>query len=582
MVSTPFGLVAGVTDSSTSVSRYLRIPYAPAPVRWAAPAPPVPWSGVLDGTAFGPQCIQWAGFAPNGIPESEDCLQVNVFVPAAATPDTPLPVFIAIHGGGFTQGSAAGIDGSFLAAAVHAVVFTLQYRLGPYGSLTVPGTSPSGLPSDYVPNTGLLDQRAALDFIARIAPSFGGDVSRMTLGGHSAGGVSAAYQLLLDPAAPLPAPVPPLPHLAGALLMAPSTPGQTRDMGEAASTALAAAVNCTCSSSSSVGVNVNVTCLRGVPLPALLAASLNITGSVAIAWGPIIDGAVITADWVAALTGRVPGGAPGTNLLQPGLPLLMGDTLFEGDLFAAAINQGLFGSPLTDGSMTRAQYAQALPPLLQQARINASSGSPALAAVTDDYAACLDTIGVFNTSAAVAGDGFMSCNVYWLARGMSCTGGIGGEAVAGPAGATSAQRLTAAANTSSPVWRYTLNISLPQLMASGVQPLDRPTHGADWVLLFNGSVPPPFGLPEGPTLQQQAAMQHGLWAYLANFLAFGDPNVGAARPAAVWPLSQASPDVNTTLLLQAGTAGNPAPTALLPYGFQADACDPVWWPLVVR
>jgi acetylcholinesterase len=81
------------------VDAWLNIDYASQPVgerRFAQVGRPVPFSGVQNASAYGYACIQ----DPSMIqyPQSEACLNMNVFRPQNVTADAKLPVFIWIHG----------------------------------------------------------------------------------------------------------------------------------------------------------------------------------------------------------------------------------------------------------------------------------------------------------------------------------------------------------------------------------------------------------------------------------------------------------------------------------------------------
>ena len=117
---------------------------------------------------------------------SEDCLFLNVFAPADATPDSKLPVLYWIHGGAFLNGagSVAWYDGSRLAARGHVVV-TINYRLGALGFL---GAG----------NWGTLDQICGLQWVREHIGAFGGDAGNVTIFGESAGG-SAVVSLMAAP-----------------------------------------------------------------------------------------------------------------------------------------------------------------------------------------------------------------------------------------------------------------------------------------------------------------------------------------------------------------------------------------------
>src|SRR6185437_15422243 len=87
------------------VAIFKNIPFAAPPagdMRWREPAPPKPWTGVRDASNFGPACYQ-AGHL--NATSSEDCLQLNIWVPAWPMKE-PVPVIVWFHGGGNTAGSA--------------------------------------------------------------------------------------------------------------------------------------------------------------------------------------------------------------------------------------------------------------------------------------------------------------------------------------------------------------------------------------------------------------------------------------------------------------------------------------------
>jgi para-nitrobenzyl esterase len=173
---------------------YKGIPFATPPVgdlRWQPPQPPAAWSGVRDCTEFGPVCPQ-APYPKESIyarepePQNEDCLFLNVWTPAP-TPDAKLPVMVWIHGGALTRGSGSigAYDGQQLARQ-GVVLVTLNYRLGPLGFLAHPALSRES-PHKASGNYGLLDQVAALEWVQRNIAAFGGDPSRVTIFGESAG-----------------------------------------------------------------------------------------------------------------------------------------------------------------------------------------------------------------------------------------------------------------------------------------------------------------------------------------------------------------------------------------------------------
>jgi para-nitrobenzyl esterase len=182
-----------------ALTRYLGIPFAAPPVgalRWRAPQPVVPWSGVKQARSFSPACAQTAVWIT--LPKSEDCLYLNVWTPAQAA--AKLPVIVWIYGGGYYGGTAAQplYDGANLARR-GAVVVTINYRLGIWGFFAHPELAAES-PDHVSGNQGIADQIAALRWVKDNIASFGGDPGRVTIMGESAGAGSVAI-LIASPQA---------------------------------------------------------------------------------------------------------------------------------------------------------------------------------------------------------------------------------------------------------------------------------------------------------------------------------------------------------------------------------------------
>lgn len=201
------GLLEGERlEGEPTVHAFRGIPYAAPPIgelRWRPPRPVEPWEGTRDATGFGPTCIQppsRGGFYQReAAPEDEDCLTLNVWT-AARTAEERRPVMVWIHGGSLTAGSGRTslYDGTVLARE-GAVVVTLNYRLGAFGFLAHPALSAE---SEHASSShyGILDQIAALRWVQANIPTFGGDPSRVTIFGESAGSTSVSI-LLASPLA---------------------------------------------------------------------------------------------------------------------------------------------------------------------------------------------------------------------------------------------------------------------------------------------------------------------------------------------------------------------------------------------
>lgn len=184
------GRLQGVPSRLPGVRAYKGIPYGATTAgsgRWRPPQPVDDWADVRVAADFGDAAPQLHDTA--GQSTSEDCLNLNVWTPADGSPE-PRPVFVWIHGGRFSFGGGyeAVYDGSALASK-GVVVVTINMRLGVFGYLSTPelsAESPSGSSGNY----GLLDAIAALTWVKKNIAAFGGDPSRVTVGGHSSGGAT--------------------------------------------------------------------------------------------------------------------------------------------------------------------------------------------------------------------------------------------------------------------------------------------------------------------------------------------------------------------------------------------------------
>lgn len=160
VVALGYGLVVGKTSQITAAphllaNQYLGIPYAKSPPRrFEVPEDPIQHYSPWDASYFRPSCFQYYQsncspswhldlllanssiddefkniFNSSLLPESEDCLYLNVFTPRTV-PSDGLPVLFWIHGGSFALGSARlpDYDGSSIAANQEVIVVTVNYR----------------------------------------------------------------------------------------------------------------------------------------------------------------------------------------------------------------------------------------------------------------------------------------------------------------------------------------------------------------------------------------------------------------------------------------------------------------------
>ena len=199
VVGTTAGPVRGSVQDGYRL--FQGIPYAAPPVgpmRWQPPVAPAPWRTVRDAVNPGIRCVQDTAVDPDyGRPAGEDCLNLSVWTPHGATPATPRPVMVWIHGGGFLNGSSDIYNARWLATRGNIVVVTVNYRLGALGFLAHPALEPD--PGNY----GLADQQAALRWVRDNINGFGGDPAKVTIAGESAGAMSVCDHLVAPESAGL-------------------------------------------------------------------------------------------------------------------------------------------------------------------------------------------------------------------------------------------------------------------------------------------------------------------------------------------------------------------------------------------
>jgi para-nitrobenzyl esterase len=349
VVKTADGPVTGIVRNR--VYEFLGLPYAAPPLgklRWMPPQPVAKWKDSRAATRFGNICAQVTTLGVFAGPASvdEDCLYLNVFTTKLGKADAPasggLPVIVWIHGGGNVDGTANDYDGSKLATGgplgVPTVVITINYRLGLFGFLAHPALNAENHP---FANYGIMDIQAALRWVQHNAAAFGGDPTRVTLGGQSAGATDTGANMIAPSSAGLfqraifqSAPLNALPPL---------SLGLTRgtDFGKAAG----------CGSGADAAAAV---CLRALSASRILQLQGTAGANGPYVTGPMLDGSIVPISpntaWSSGRFNR--------------MPILAGNVQDE-QTFGVGITEYFSGPP--QAPMSEAQYV---------ANINAAYSGP--------------------------------------------------------------------------------------------------------------------------------------------------------------------------------------------------------------
>jgi para-nitrobenzyl esterase len=324
--ATDTGVVRGIATATTREFR--GIPYAAAPVgdlRWSPPQPHARWTAVLDATQFANHCPQPFG-AFGRATDTENCLFLNVFTPNNRGTDHAAshglrPVMVWIHGGALVTGESDDYDATPLVEQGDVIVVTINYRLGALGFLAHPAFT-AETPDHASGNYGLQDQQEALRWVQRNIVRFGGDPSRVTIFGESAGGLSVHSQLASPSSHDLF-------HRAIVESGAYQLAIPELATGEAAGTRFAAAAGCT---------DQSAACLRGLSVAQVLA-----TQGGNFSTTPVVDHKVLTQSiGTAFATGQF-----------NRVPVIEGSNHDEWRLFVG-------GAELVTGPVTAAGYPAAI------------------------------------------------------------------------------------------------------------------------------------------------------------------------------------------------------------------------------
>ena len=209
IVETTYGRVRGAVSGDVKIFKGIRYGDTTAGMnRFMPPRKPARWTGTRDALEYGPTAPQTVAVKgnppPRAVPiyesqngsaraeiESEDCLVLNVCTPALKG-GAKRPVFVWLHGGGFSAGSGSGpmTDGASLAHSLDVVVVTINHRLNVLGFTYLREQAGSGFASSGA--VGMLDIIAALEWVRDNISQFGGDPNLVTIAGQSGGGRKVA------------------------------------------------------------------------------------------------------------------------------------------------------------------------------------------------------------------------------------------------------------------------------------------------------------------------------------------------------------------------------------------------------
>ncbi|XP_070549176.1 acetylcholinesterase-like [Ptychodera flava] len=334
-------------DVRRTVHVFKGIPYAEPPIgdlRFRPTKAKAAWDGVYDATYFRSICIQPAHplFPVNG-QQDEDCLFLNVYAPQLTS--AKLPVMLFLHGGVFIVGSGTyHYEGTALAAIGDVIVVCINYRLGPFGFFTTGDDNAAG-------NYAFYDQIAALQWVQENIEAFGGDPSKVTLLGESAGSISSEY-LMMSPLTE---------GLFQRIIMQSATStfvgfhGKAGDFHHKMAHGLGKLLGCDRETSEEL-----VQCLRTVPAEDFRNATDPTLGLLAqfIGYGtpfpPVVDGTLVTVDPVDFIREKM--------LKKRNLDIMIGSTADEGSVYLLTVRPSALNESTV--SMNRSVYETAYPMFL--------------------------------------------------------------------------------------------------------------------------------------------------------------------------------------------------------------------------
>ncbi|KAF8310472.1 alpha/beta-hydrolase [Clavulina sp. PMI_390] len=336
IVSISTGVVAGVNLPQFQQDNFLGIPYAQPPIgelRFAAPVPLAPNdSRTFDATDYGKACMQplqsYTGYSLDSI--SEDCLTINVVRPQGIAANASLPVAFWIYGGGFEAGGSNMNNATnFVSRSIELgqpiVYVSLNYRLSSWGFLSSSAMVAGAAKGSAALNAGLLDIVAGLEWVQTNIGAFGGDKTKVTVFGQSAGAI-AIGSILLAQGGTL---VKDRNLFRGAILE--SGTAATNPVFPPSSSVPQSSFNSLVSQTGCTSASDKIACLRGVPSDTLYQVTNGIwtAAGYGTAFGRVLDGFFHTespsVQIAAGKTAKV--------------ALVIGNCLDEGTLFPPPLNE---------------------------------------------------------------------------------------------------------------------------------------------------------------------------------------------------------------------------------------------------
>ena len=468
LTTTVYGPVRGRAAGGVVAFKGIRYGADTAGYRFQPPRPPAPWTDAVNAFEFGPTApqdhpdtgtdraanpfLQMIGLTDN-LPESEDCLFVNVWTPgtaaqardAGAQPPAR-PVLVWVHSGGYSDnaGSSPSIDGARLAAEHDLVVVTFNHRLNVLGYTQVvdPAAEP-GSPYAASGNVGQLDIVAALEWVRDNIAAFGGDPSNVTLAGQSGGAMKISLLLAMPAAQPL---------FHRAILQS-GTAVRAFTPAEALSTAarLRAATGLT--------EDAAPQALAALPLKELMRAYTKVSRGMTD-FGPLVDGTVVPSQPFSAESVALSGDKP----------LIVGDMDAEAGLF-------LFGQREALTALGREEVV---------AHLARAVGAQEAVRLVEAIEASRPGIGPYELAVQVVSDGIF-------------------------AGPTRVGAEARAAGASAPTWRYRNTLRTPAADGALISP-----HELDVALTF-GNTEVAAGLNGNtPEAREVSRILGATWAAFAH------------------------------------------------------------------